>query len=232
MGEKVEVRWEGELSGTPEEVWDAITTRVAAFLWEVEYEPRVGGAERGLSSSGGTVSIWDPHRRFRTNAPGNQLDYVLEPSEGGTYLRYTHDLTASQVELDACRNHTRFYNHSLGEYVAHFAGAEPVYVGADAPEGTTGAAIRRALGVPDDVRVGDRVALVGPEPIEGVVDYVTDEFLGVRTDDALFRIYGRERWGFPSNVALHRFEAGADRAAGERAWSEWLDDARVAEAVA
>ena len=35
-----------------EQVWDAFTLHADAFLWEVEYEPREGGAERGLSSAG------------------------------------------------------------------------------------------------------------------------------------------------------------------------------------
>ncbi|WP_067135277.1 hypothetical protein [Microtetraspora malaysiensis] len=56
---------------------------------------------------------------------------------------------------------------------------------------------RRALGVSDRVEVGDEVRLppAGLTPIEGVVDYATPVFLGVRSADALYRFYGRDAWG-------------------------------------
>ena len=59
-------------------------------------------------------------------------------------------------------------------------------------------------------------------PIDGVVDYATGAFLGVRGADALLRFYGRDRWGWPVGVALHLFAPGADAAASERAWGDWV----------
>jgi hypothetical protein len=61
-------------------------------MWTTEYEPRVGGAERGPTAGGGTVVVWDPQRRFVTRAEGdgdgsNELDYLLEPHGAGTHLR-------------------------------------------------------------------------------------------------------------------------------------------------
>jgi hypothetical protein len=241
-----EVRWEGELPGTAQEVWDAITLHADGWLWKLEYEPRVGGAVRGLSRHGGTVTAWDPARHLATRTEGadgwfNNLDYILEPRGDGTYLRYMHTSALPEDdydrELDACRRHTTFYNHSLSEYVLHFAGREAVYVSAEGPEVSAQggfAALRRALGLQQDVAAGDRVRLTpaGLEPIEGVVDYETDAFLGVRSDEALYRFYGRDAWGYPVGVAHHLFGSGVDAAAQEKAWGDWLSGVFATEAVA
>ena len=175
-----EVRWEGELPARPQDVWDAITQHADGYLWKIEYEPRVGGAERGLTAGGGTVTAWDPPRHFATRTRPeserdgfNELDYVLEPLGAATYLRYTHrcEMPAEDFDrqLDACRQHTTFYQHSLGQYACYFAGREPVYVSVDGPASSAEggfAALRRALGLADDVVAGDpvRAAARGPRP--------------------------------------------------------------------
>jgi hypothetical protein len=236
MTRDFEVSWEGELPAPPEVVWDGFTKHCDGWLWRVEYEPRVGGSERGLSPQGGTVAVWDPPRHFRTRATDgstvNQLDYRLDPRGSGTYLRYAHTGGLSvddyDVQLDACRQHTAFYYHSLGEYVRHFPGRPAAYVSVDAPAASAApgafAAVRQALGVPDDVGVGDAVRLTpaGIDPIDGTVDYVTDVFLGVRSADALYRVYGRDVWGWPVGVAHHLFAPGVDQTAAARAWGAWL----------
>jgi hypothetical protein len=238
-----EVRWEGELPATPQQVWDAFTIHTAGWCWEIEYEPRAGGAERGLTSGGGTVTIWEPPRHFTTRTRPeaerdgfNQLDYVLEPRGEGTHLRFTHrGVFADDYErqLDGCRQHTAFYYHSLGEYLRHFSGRDATYVAAEAPEASAQggfAALRRALGLAGDVAAGDPVRLTpaGLEPIEGVVDYATHAFLGVRSADALYRFYGRDAWGWPVGVAHHLF---AGEAADEQSWSGWLDGVFATQAV-
>jgi len=245
MAKQFEVQWEGEVSATPQEVWDAFTLHTDGWLWRIEYEPLVGGTERGLTSGGGTVTAWDPPRHFSTRCERdgggfNELDYVLEPRGAGTYLRYRHRGTFAEDydrQLDACRQHTLFYNHSLGEYARHFGGRSAAYVAAEAPAASAqggSAALRRALGVAEDVATGDRVRLTpaGLEPIEGVVDYATHAFLGVRSADALYRFYGRDAWGWPVGVAHHLFGDGADAAASEQAWSTWLDGVFAPAAVA
>jgi uncharacterized protein YndB with AHSA1/START domain len=183
-----EVRFEGELPATPREVWDAITVHTSGWYWNISYEPRPGGAERGLTSAGGTVTAWEPPRHFATRAERpdgwwNSLEYVLEPRSGGTFLDYTHTSVVTQgdydAELDACRRHTEFYYHSLGEYLRNFKGRDAAYVEADGPEGSARrgafAALRRRLGLAEDAAAGDSVRLTpgGPEAIEGVVDYAT-----------------------------------------------------------
>ena len=164
-----ELRWDGVMAGTPEQVWDGFTRHAAGWLWPISYEPRVGGAERGLTSDGGLVTAWDPASRFATRAerPGgwfNELEYRLEPhARGHPPALPPHDGVRPDqeyaVQEAACHAHTALYLHSLGEYVRWFAGREPVYVEAHGPEGSTIAAVRAALGVPPSAAAGDRVRL-------------------------------------------------------------------------
>ena len=232
------VRWEGALAASPQAVWDAITKHADGYLWAIEYEPWVGGAERGLTVGGGTVTAYDEPRHFATRTRPeherdghNALDYRLEPLAAGTYLRYEHRGTLPadgfDRELAACRHHTAFYNHSLGQYACHFAGREPRYVSADGPEHSSFAAVKRALGVPAGAVPGDRVRLTpaGLASIDGVVDYSTPHFLGVRSDDALYRVYGRDAWGWPVSVAHHLFGDVAPDV--DDAWSQWIADVRA-----
>jgi hypothetical protein len=249
MVKEWELRWEGELHAAPQDVWDAVTQHAEGWLWKIEYEPWVGGAERGLTQSGGTVTVWEPPRHFATRTRPeaerdgiNELHFELEPLGPVTYLRVLHRAAVPAEEFDvqlaACREHSALYHHSLGLYACHFAGRTPTaYVSADGPAAPTEggfAAVCRALGLPDDAVTGDRVRLApeGLEPIDGVVDYRTDAFLGVRGADALYRVYGRDKWGWPVGIAHHLFGDGVDQAASRRAWSDWLAGVLATELVA
>jgi hypothetical protein len=245
MAKEFEVRWEGELVGSPPEVWDAITVHTAGWLWQVDYEPRLGGLERGLASQGGTVTAWDPARLFTTriefdDGAFNELDYVIEPRGTGSYLRYAHSGMFGDdydVQLDMCRQHTAFYQHTLGEYLGHFSGRDAAHFTLDAPAASKQggfAAFRRALGIADDIAVGDKVRLApeGMNPIEGVVDYATGPFLGVRAEDTMYRFFGRDHWGPPVGVALHLFGEDPDQDALKEVWNTWLAGVFVTEGVA
>jgi hypothetical protein len=231
MYEQFEVRWEEVLPGTPEQAWDAITRRSAAWCWEIAYEPRVGGAERGLTRDGGRVTAWDEPRRFQTTAARadgwrNRLDYRLEPHADGTLVRFVqHGVLGADDydrELDQCRQHTAFYRHSLGEYLRWFAGRDAACVGVEAPGSFN--AVRRALGLAWDAAPGDRVRVepAGLAPPAATVDYLAPAFLGLRTDDALIRVFGRDAWGGDVGVTLHLFDPAADPVAAELAWGTWL----------
>jgi uncharacterized protein YndB with AHSA1/START domain len=242
MGAKrFEVRWEGEIAGSPEQVWKTFTEGTAGYLWPVQYEPREGGAETGLSQEGGTVTAWEPDRHFTTvSGEGgyvNRVDYVLTPTDGGTLLQLHHQTGVDEDEwddqLEACQVHTELYHHSLRTTVEHFAGRTATYVAADGPmpSPTDGdlAAISRALGLPGEAEDGDVVHLEpdGLAPIDGVVDWRTDRFLGVRTPDALVRVYARDGWGWPTTMAIHRFDDDVDQEAEQQALQQWLDEVLV-----
>jgi uncharacterized protein YndB with AHSA1/START domain len=212
-----EITWEGELPASPQAVWDTITRRAGSYLWPIEYEPRVGGTERGLTQGGGTVTAWDPHRHFATRSRPeaerdglNAVEFTLEPLGAVTYLRYTHraEIPAAEYDLQLamCRAHTAFYQHSLGQAACHFAGLKAEYAADDEVEGSF-ADVTARLGVPADAHVGDRVRITPHDtaPIEGVIDYRTPHFLGVRGRDVLYRVYGRDHWDYPVGTTVHRF---------------------------
>jgi hypothetical protein len=241
-----DVRFEREIAAAPQVVWDTITKHSDGYLWPVEYEPRVGGAERGMTQGGGTVTAWEPARHFATVANGvdgefNELDYRLEPLGDATLLRTSHRTRVPaeefDVQLDACRQHTALYLHSLGQHATHFAGRPAAYVSVDGPDSSADgglARIRRALGLPDVPVAGEPVRLApdGVDPIEGVVDFATGPFLGIRTADALLRVYGRDAWGWPAGVAHHFFAEDADGEALRATWSAWVAGAFSTERVA
>jgi hypothetical protein len=233
MYKEFEVSWEGMLPADPTQVWDALTVRTAGWLWKIEYEPRVGGAESGLTSDSatGTVTVWEPPRRFETNAwrsDGwrNNLAYELEPHGGETLLRYTQTGVLQDDEYDeqydACVQHTDMYYGTLAEYLEHFAGRDAVQVEIEVPG--TFAELRRAFGLTEAAALGDAVSLERPghRPLQGTIDYVAPAFFGVRTDDGLIRVLGRDAWGWPAALALHLFNPEADVQQAQRAWTTWL----------
>lgn len=246
MGEQFEVTWTDEVAAPPEAVWDAVTRHSDGWLWPIGYEPRVGGAETGLSGVGGLVTVWEPPARFVTRAEQpegpNQLTYVLTAIDDGTrtHVDYHHlgSVAADErdVQHDACVAHTDLYRHSMGQYATHFAGRDATYVEVDAgpaseAPGST-ARLVAALGLAD-AAVGDDVVLDAPgaAPIVGTVDYREQTFLGVRSAHGLHRIYGRDRWGWPVSVAHHLFDPAADGAAVEQAWRALLDGVYERETV-
>jgi hypothetical protein len=117
------------------------------------------------------------------------------------------------------------YLHQLGEYLAYFRGRRVTPVSAAQPQSgdreQAWAVIRRGLGLPGPVSHGDLVRLrpAGLAPIEGVVDYLSPSFLGVRTDDALYRFI----YGLGGVVVVgHHLYTDADQQEAEAAWQSWL----------
>jgi hypothetical protein len=86
-------------------------------------------------------------------------------------------------------------------------------------------ALRAALGVSADAGVGEAVhaSLGDAGTLDGVIDYSTPEFLGVRDADALYRFFGRNHYGSVVGMSAHRFVDGVDAAADEAALKAWLD---------
>ena len=80
-------------------------------------------------------------------------------------------------------------------------------------------------GVSPDADVGDAVnaTLADAGTLEGVIDYSTPEFLGVRTTDGLYRFFGRNHFGGVVGMSAHLFADGIDAAEREEALKAWLD---------
>jgi hypothetical protein len=185
------------------------------------------------------VTSWEPPNLFvvRMEAPDgtfNSLQFAISARDGGTaHLHYVHSGILSdewEHQYDAIGAHTDFYLHTLGEYLQHFYGRPARYVGQpssgiEGPEAAGKAdamdTLRTALGL-KDAKVGDEVhATLGKAgPLDGVVDYATPEFLGVRTADGLFRFFGRNHFQGVVGMSAHLF---TDAAVTEADLKDWLD---------
>jgi activator of Hsp90 ATPase-like protein len=233
MSREFKIVRESEMETTPEEVWDAFTTGNAGWLWPMEFEPREGGA----AAFGGTVTVWDPPHHFVTRVDGedgwfNQLEQVIEGRDGGrTYWRYVHSgiiVDDWENQYDGADQHTDFYQHTFKQYLRYFSRRPVAYAEVEGPAASTApdafVAVRRELGLPDDVSQDDsvRVTLPGVEPVEAVVDYVHPNFIGLRTQDTMYRFFGRNAFGAPVGITVHHFGGEIDREKTEQAWREWL----------
>jgi uncharacterized protein YndB with AHSA1/START domain len=241
VGHKFEITKDVVVDASPEQVWEAIATGAGMDSWFMgrnEIEPRQGGEVRwsiGGFTAESSVTAWDPPKRFvstGTPAPDgsfHQFEYRIEEREGRTTIRYEHSGMLGgdwEAEYEAMNEGDPMYLHKLVEYVTYFSGrfATPVDAqGSQVPDREQALArFRAGLGLNDEVADGDRVRMTpdGFEPIDGVVDYVSQSFLGARSNDALYRFI----YGFDGTVMVghHFFADGVDQGEAEAAWRSWL----------
>jgi uncharacterized protein YndB with AHSA1/START domain len=250
MAREFRVRHEQQLPAAPEHVWNAVATGAGNLCWlyPMEVEPRVGGA---VSRGAGKVVAWEPPHRLVCRATkddgfSSTLGYHIEErADGAAALRmdihWVHEGTVDDgwdTRADAAEKHVAFYQHSLAQYLTHFAGRPAGYIKAEraapAADAKTFTALRTRLGLAGDASAGDTVTLPLPgkngEPggaEDAVVDYLSRDFVGLRTADGLYRFFDGSAWNWPVWLGHHLFaddaatKAGRERAA--RAWSRWLD---------
>jgi hypothetical protein len=160
----------------------------------------------------------------------HQFDYRIEDRGGSrAAIRYVHSGMLSgdwEAEYEAMSEGDPMYLHKLVQYLTYFTGRFAVGVEVQGPQvpdrDHAMAEFRRGLGLSGEVTEGDHVRLTpeGLAPMEGVVDYVSPHFLGVRTSDALYRfIHGFDGTAM---VGHHLFADGVDQQEAERAWGSWL----------
>jgi hypothetical protein len=218
------------LPAAPETVWTAVATKEgnAGWLFPNDVDP-------------GAATAYEPpahlHVRHEQGESFNDLNFVIEDrGDGTTGLRYAHTGTFPpedfEAQNDQIQQHTDFYLHTLGEYVAHFSGRPVTYIG-EVPGGIQGPAssvardgfarLQAALGLATGVSEGDEVALQpeGTEALNGVVDYLRPNFMGIRTADALYCFFGRNAFGMPVALTIHAFD-GRDRDQAEQTWQLFL----------
>jgi uncharacterized protein YndB with AHSA1/START domain len=239
MSGEFEIRREVEVPANPEDVWEAVATAAGNAAWLFPGGEVDGEARRGAKTAdGSTITTWDPPADFAVRSEGdgwfNAVEFQLEGRDGGTTLvRYAHAgifVDDWDTQYDAVNQHTDFYLHTLGQYLQHFNGRRATFVG-DVPGGIMGPAastgadgmssLRAALGLSDEAKEGETVQLAS-QGVEGVVDYATANFLGVRSGDALYRFFGRNAFGGPVGMSIHHFGEGVDADAEGRSWTEWM----------
>ena len=179
-----------EVAGTPEQVWDAIATGggISSWFLPTVVEEREGGAivlALGGDSSTGTITGWDPPRRFAYEEPdwapltGHEgaavtplvTEFLVEAGPGGTCIvRVVSSAfgTGADWELEFFANMeigwTPFFHH-LRLYLGHFAGQQTtrlsVLIALRGDPGPTVSAMRQALGIGDAGQAVDTHGLLG-----------------------------------------------------------------------
>ncbi len=241
MAHPFEVRKEIEIEATPEEVWEAIATGPGIDSWFMgsnAVEPGEGGVVR-MTLPGwtleATITAWDPPSRLETRTAEDEdgrvmaFEYLIEGRGGGsTVVRFVHSGFLAgdgwEEEYEALREGDPAYVFKLAEYLKHFLGRTGTPVSAYGPQVDRDRAwtiFRDALGLTGEVQEGDPVRFTpeGLPPIDGVVDYVSPSFLGVRTSDGMYRFIH----GLGGTVVLgHHIFSDVDQQATERAWQDWV----------
>jgi uncharacterized protein YndB with AHSA1/START domain len=240
MAHPFEVSGELTVHATPEEVWEAFSSGAAMDGWwmgENELEPRLGGALRttlpGFTMES-TVTTWEPPHRFATTSPeapdGRLMTFAfeIEGRGGSTVLRFVHSgfLPGDdwEQEYEALKIGDPAYVAKLVEYVEHFRGRQAVPISLWGPQVSrerAWAEFRKALGLAGDPAVGQpaQFRAEGLPDLDGEIDYLSPDFIGLRTTDGMYRfIHGM------GTIAIghHIFEP-VDRAATEQAWRAWID---------
>lgn len=241
MTHPFEVLAEATVHATPDAVWEAIGSSTGMdgwFMGENSVDPQLGGAVQtrlpGFTMDS-TITTWDPPHRFTTTSPQSPegrvdvFSFEIEGRAGGTtHLRFVHSgfLPGDdwEQEYDALKAGDPAYIAKLVEYVEHFRGrqAVPIVVwNGQVSAERARSEFTKALGVALEPKVGDpvRFRADGLPDVDGEIDYVSRDFVGFRTDDAMYRfIHGL------GTVALgHHIFVPIDREATERAWQAWLD---------
>jgi uncharacterized protein YndB with AHSA1/START domain len=195
-----------ELPGTPEQVWDAIATAngISSWFLPTDLEERMGGAictHMGETDSPGTVTGWDPPRRFAYEEPdwaalvGHDVDtvtplateFLVEAQSGSTcVVRVVSSAFGTGADwereffADMQKYWTPHFDH-LRLYLTHFPGQRvtSLEAGADLPGSVEAvlSAMRQALGVEE---VGQSVKARG---LTGQVERISDIQVLLRLDD-------------------------------------------------
>ncbi|MFD2357236.1 hypothetical protein ACFSTC_60150 [Nonomuraea ferruginea] len=225
MSRDFRIERESELPAEPEDVWHAVTRDSAA--WSIP-----------LDLSRSTVVVWEPPSRgvLRTEIGDwfNQIAFDITPSPGGSYLRYVHSgifVDDWESEYEGARRHTELYTHTLSQYLRYFRGRSFRRFEALAPKSPITAdaldRIRSAWGIAADTPTGSELTLPVPGAAAkaGVLDFHDDAFIGVRTEDALYRAFGRNRFGSPVAVGVYEYgvQTRSERESSH-AWTVWLRD--------
>ncbi|MHA7262384.1 SRPBCC family protein [Arthrobacter sp. TMN-37] len=221
-----EITVDTTLGAPPERVWKAVTEAEPAWMFPTDdWE-----AER-------VVNDYPRHHVSRMEGPDgwfNQLEHVLTPvGDDACRLHYVHSgifVDNWDEQYDGASAHTAFYLHTLDQYLRHFDGLEVGFTDIQAPAASQGPGgftrLLEALGAGAAAQ-GDRLvlALPGEEPAEVEVDYRAGHFLGLRSADTLYRFFGRNAWGAPVGITVHRFRTGAaaPAAVSPREWEGFFD---------
>lgn len=225
MTSEFELSVDGEYPAPPERIWKAVTADTAAWLFPSE---GMGGED---------VVAEEPHHRInRIDGPDgwfNQLEQVIEErSDGRSFMRWVHSgvfVDDWDAQYDGARKHTAFYLHTLGQYLEFFDGRPVTFVDVQGPKASMDPGafelLRNELGLSTDSsgRTTSGADLPGIVAGTAEVDFSNENFIGIRTADALYRFFGRNAFGGPIGITVHHFGV-TDAETLAANWQRWIGD--------
>jgi uncharacterized protein YndB with AHSA1/START domain len=247
------VEAEMDIPGSPEEVWDAIATGPGISSWFVpsELEGRIGGtavshfASDGTMDSIGTITAWEPPKRFVAEAAGGPgtvaMEWTVEAKSGGVCtVRVVHRWFASLDDWDdQFESHTKgwiaFFS-LLRLYRMHFSGkyAETIQllIPSSAPTAEAWRNLVGPFGLANAAEQQRAKAPSGTPPLEGVIEQAGPKEhpgLIVRLDQpapGLAHLFALPMGGMTFlSVRLYLFGSDATNIAKreEAEWRAWLE---------
>jgi uncharacterized protein YndB with AHSA1/START domain len=235
-----------DVDATPLQAWQAISSGPQMDSWFMgrnEVEPRVDGTVRtdfdGFAMQS-TITEWDPPTRlvYRSaeDSHGAFMEFgwrVEQRVGGGATLHFTHRGRLAgddgQAEYEALKRGDPMYLRKLAGYLEFFNGRTATRnFAVQGPVVATAeqfwSALRPALGFDRAAGIHEwdavHAVLDGPGTIDGVVDYLTPEFLGVRTSTGLYRFLYAP--GGVTMVEHHDFASGPNGHLTADTWRTWL----------
>lgn len=246
-----------EVAGTPQQVWDAIASAggISSWFLPTDLEPGEGGAivtHMGDESSPGSVTGWDPPRRFAYEEPrwaelaGHPdaavtpftTEFLVEARSGGTcVVRVTASAFGTGADwedefIDEMATYYRPFFDLLRLYLERFPGQQATRreVRVEVTDGLEPAdvvpAAARSLGVSAP---GEPVHGSGALGLSGTVLRVGRPYLMVEADGPVpgyVSLMGQDREAGGATVELDAWLFGPDAAAfadqAEDGWRAWL----------
>ena len=246
-----------EMPGTPQQVWDALATAngISSWFLPTDLEEREGGTivtHMGETESPGTVTGWEPPRRFAYEEPdwaalANHPDaavtplateFLVEAQSGGTcVVRVVTSAFGSGADweqefFEEMEKGWRPFFDRLRLYLTHFPGQRVTPLeAARTVSGDAGAvmsAMRRDLGVSE---VGQTVETRG---VTGQVERIGESDVLLRLTGPVPGFLGLAAWTIDegSTSAVVHGQLFSDDAAAfvereQPAWQEWLETLEV-----
>lgn len=244
-----------EVPGTPDQVWEAIATGpgISAWMHPTEVEEREGGRfsfDMGSGPRQGTVTGWDPPRRFaeRTeweasaDTPGETIatEWTVAARAGGTcVVRMVMSGFGAGAdwddEVEGVTEGMRLALDNLRRHLTHFPGERGAWARAFGSgigsRAETWVALRGALGLADAVE-GERfdTSGAGVPRLSGIVDRVYELRLHhamlVRLDEpapGIGHVIAHGDGGWTTvQACLYGADAAAIAAREEARWRAWM----------
>jgi uncharacterized protein YndB with AHSA1/START domain len=245
------IQLEVQVSGTPEEVWEAIATGPGISSWYVPHqvEERQGGAATASFGPGpemqvhGRVAAWEPPNRIvfdsGDGAGGLAFEWLIEARDGTCIVRLVNTGFGSGGEwdgqYDGMAEGWGLFLLNLRLHLEHFRGRAATAMLPMAtwpgPPDRAWASLTRALGLPAGVEVGERIRSEAPDgpALAGTVADVAPWRLALVLDDpapgtAFIAVEGQ---GDEVTVSVWSYLYGPDGPSiaerDEPRWSQWLE---------